>query len=292
MAKTRQDLISQDRYIKENPYAHLDGDGGFDATFVLAKGVTKLAPLITPVGIRTRACPRRMSAVPSSYTFRQIGDVARTVQVALWKHRAQLLPKSESHRPMELLNPELAFKALGFHYDLCDTLGQFALEGKYFEVAGIVDSAAQEVRISRQFPRRVQRFTAAHELGHAVLHEAVGLHRDRPVDGSRPRNQRNQTEWEADAFATTFLMPAKLVAEEFEKRFHTMEFTLTEETIFALATEDEQIVRRQLQDTRRRSRTLAVAQRFGAVRFLSLAEVFGVSAEAMAIRLEELRLVG
>ncbi|EHQ08327.1 ImmA/IrrE family metallo-endopeptidase [Leptonema illini] len=55
------------------------------------------------------------------------------------------------------------------------------------------------------------RFTVAHELGHYFLHaECKG-----PFKAERYGTGR--TEWEANWFASAFLMPAERVAEEFEK---------------------------------------------------------------------------
>ena len=64
------------------------------------------------------------------------------------------------------------------------------------------------VAVSNKFSKEVQNFTAAHELGHAILHEQAILHRDIPVDSIGKRVVRDRVEIEADTFATYFLMPS------------------------------------------------------------------------------------
>jgi Zn-dependent peptidase ImmA (M78 family) len=85
-------------------------------------------------------------------------------------------------------------------------------------VAGIIDKDKKEVFISRRYPVAVRNFTAAHELGHAIMHQQSGLHRDKPIDGSAG-GQRDPIEKEADYFAACFLMPEKLVCSVFKQRF-------------------------------------------------------------------------
>jgi hypothetical protein len=86
------------------------------------------------------------------------------------------------------------------------------------------------------------------------------------------------------------LMPAKLVREEFRRRFHTTQFCITEDALFSFSTKDEQALRRYRNDRTAIARILASAERFGSVRFISLADLFQVSTQAMAIRLAELEL--
>ena len=66
-------------------------------------------------------------------------------------------------------------------------------------------------------PSYRQRFTAAHELGHFVLHrDAVG---ERNEDNYllRSENMSNQQEVEANRFAAVLLMPMDLIEQEMEQ---------------------------------------------------------------------------
>jgi Zn-dependent peptidase ImmA (M78 family) len=77
-------------------------------------------------------------------------------------------------------------------------------------------------------------FTAAHELGHIILHEQAVLHRDRPFDGSS-NIPKDLIEQQADKFAALFLMPANVVKDVFYEIFETEKLTLNEGTALALA---------------------------------------------------------
>jgi Zn-dependent peptidase ImmA (M78 family) len=171
-----------------------------------------------------------------------------------------------------------------------ESLGQHAAGRDSFEVAGIVDNASGTVEISRRFAPSTRKFTTAHELGHAVLHEGSGLHRDRGLDGAST-GRRDPREAEADVFASYFLLPEKQVRGAFGKRFLTEEFGLTEATAFALSSGSLRHLQGRCRTARDLARILAGAQQYNGAHFRSISERFGVSIEAVAIRLEELGLV-
>jgi Zn-dependent peptidase ImmA (M78 family) len=137
-----------------------------------------------------------------------------------------------------------------------------------------------------------RRFTAAHELGHFVLHPHVGsrrLHRERPVNG--PRGDRPLLEQEADYFAACLLMPRRAVIDEFSARFvkkHPL--PLTEVVAYHLKA-DVGLLFSQRPGSMLFAQSVARAEQFDTRRFQSLADFFGVSSPAMGIRLTELGLV-
>jgi Zn-dependent peptidase ImmA (M78 family) len=99
----------------------------------------------------------------------------------------------------------------------------------------------------------VRLFTSAHELGHILLHPQLKeAHRDRPLDGSVV--SRTQMERAADRFASSYLMPIKLVRERFFAIFGTEEFVLSESTAFALLRRENVEARRQMRNIRGLSR--------------------------------------
>jgi Zn-dependent peptidase ImmA (M78 family) len=58
------------------------------------------------------------------------------------------------------------------------------------------------------------RWTAAHELGHLFLHEATTKHRDTAsVANQIIGHAYNSAEWQANRFASEFLMPEHVVSE-------------------------------------------------------------------------------
>jgi hypothetical protein len=135
------------------------------------------------------------------------------------------------------------------------------------------------------------RFTVAHEVGHHVLHGGA-LHlrekRSRPPAGERAR--RPEIEVEADIFARELLTPGTLVRSVYRHCFGEPidGRSLSDDIAYFLGIRTSDLFRMTRRD---RARLVARATSFGGAQFRALVDLFGVSAEAMAIRLEELRLV-
>ena len=252
-----------------NPYAYLDEYGAFSALPPCAQ-------------IETAQNRHRFSEA-------EIEQKAKELQRIIWKNRKLIWGADIPSNPIDMLDPSIAFRLMGYDYDLDETLGQYRSQGQLIEVAGVIDSSSKRVRISRRFSTEVRAFTAAHELGHAVLHEARGLHRDRSLDGTL--QSRDPIEKEADKFATFFLMPEKLVKSRFESQFATECFALNEATVFALSGGNLSDFQKKHHSLRDLSRILAKAEYYNGLYFTSLSNQFRVSPEAMAIRLEELKLL-
>jgi Zn-dependent peptidase ImmA (M78 family) len=252
--------ISASRKILEDPYAHLDGEGGYSAELRDVKEET----------------PQKQALLSDQ----SIEHYARRLQQQLWR-------SSGHDNPIDVLDPIEGLRLVGYECYVEDGLG---LSGDRIEVAGLIDQTRKIVRISSQFPLNVRLFTAAHELGHAVLHASHhGVHRDRPLDGAS--KARDQKELQADKFAAYFLMPAKLVRARFQLAFGTNRFTLNEASASSLAGFVRADGRRRLGSLRDVARALAACDRYNGRSFESLAAQFRVSIEAMAIRLEELDLL-
>lgn len=93
-----------------------------------------------------------------------------------------------------------------------------------------VNSAAVGILVTTQRDLHMQRFTAAHEMGHFVLeHEADSLDREIRMPGHT--DGREPLEVEADAFAAEFLMPKWLVKATAERRGWWEEEALKEPSI-------------------------------------------------------------
>ena len=216
----------------------------------------------------------------------------RELQNELWSLRFDrtLWGGTAPTNPIEVLQPGVALRLLGYEIKTVDTLGQITEFGKSSEAAGFVDNNERVVSISARFSPSIQRFTAAHELGHALLHGQAQqtVFRDIPSEG--PIVRRDPIEREADQVAYFFLMPSRRVEAEFEARFHQIPFTLTDDMAFALGGMTIDAVLKRAPRRRDLSLLLATAQQFGGRQFNSLADSFGVSSVAMAIRLEELDL--
>lgn len=264
----------------QNPYAFLDDS------------LPSQAEVVSNVPQRTTSEDSSQS-IDSQKKYRysddEIENQARNLQKRIWRDRKQIWPDAISLNPIKMLDPVIALQLIGYDCHFEETLGQFYSGGKLIEVAGTLDKCSKRVSISRGFSHNIRSFTAAHELGHALLHEAAGLHRDRPLDGAA--TSRDGVEFEADKFATFFLMPRNLVKTTFERFFLTDRFLLNDETAFALGLCDLVAAQKKCKTLRQLSRLLASAEHYNGLRFNSLASQFQVSTEAMAIRLEELGLV-
>lgn len=269
--ESKKHRISESRRKFQNPYAHLDEIDGFSAEgyFDASRETT--------------------AQKKESYTLIEIEQRARNIQLRMWQGRVQIWPGVAPSNPIDILDPNVALKLIGYESDLDETLGQFRSGGKLIEVAGTIDSYLKQVRISRQFAQNIRSFTAAHELGHALLHETGRMHRDRPLNGEAL--SRSAFEFEADKFATFFLMPRKLVQTSFKRFFLTDKFLLNEETAYALGLGNYDAQAKKITTLRQLSRVLASVEQYNGLHFVSFANQFKVSPEAMAIRLEELELL-
>jgi hypothetical protein len=234
-----------------------------------------------------------MNAVlkPTRYLSRQqlIQQRARYLQLELWNRRAELWTHEVPQSPLDVLQPGVGLKLAGFEIESRDFLGDEWDRGVHTEVAGLLDRDLGKVFISTRQSRVVQNFTAAHELGHALLHPHVDVkHRELPMDG--PRGRSSWEEREADWFATEFLMPEKQVRKEFANRFGEAIFHLTDATAYALCGCSLEKVLLRCRSPRDLSKILAETPTYNGRTFPSMAGRFSVSSKAMAIRIDELRL--
>lgn len=113
--------------------------------------------------------------------------------------RAQL---SKGDRPIDVLG---AIRKLGVLV-LCRPLD--SLLGAY-----VPNGQAPGMLLTTRRTLHIQRFTAAHELGHHVLgHQAMSLDQDVGFVARGERTGHEPHELEADAFASAFLLPDWLIA--------------------------------------------------------------------------------
>lgn len=221
----------------------------------------------------------------------EIENTAIELQQLLWKHRKQIWKEDYSETPLKILNPSHALqKVLGYKYF---SMEDIILAGSTYDVntAGIIDQRDKLVLISKQYHGAIQNFTTAHELGHAVLHSELVMHRDKPLDGSKQVGRRDEKEIQADKFASYFLIPKKQLVEEFKVRFLTEKFIIDDQSAFNLIKEGVSKLRTDSKNLRGLASKLANATRYDSTSFKSLSELFNVSTVAMAIRLEELNLL-
>lgn len=224
------------------------------------------------------------------YSEPEIEEEARRFQNLLWNNRKILKRKASDSDFLAILKPKIVIKALGYEFEERASLGYDDYEMDKYEIAGIINRPEKRILLSARFNTQVKNFTAAHELGHALLHRDAVMHRDKPRDGVRsiPKDRK---EWEADKFAAYFLMPTKQVIKEFMKRFGTEQLFLDENTIFALNQSNPTLFRNQYRTEIDQYRLIAGTSDYNGNSFESMAEQFNVSIEAMAIRLIELKML-
>jgi hypothetical protein len=193
---------------------------------------------------------------------------------------------------LQLFRPDHAAEVHGYEYEVtAGPIGTYGVGRDTYQVAGMVDVGRCIIKIAGDLSYEVQRFTGAHELGHIVLHPGMSLHRDRPLIGeTAPLDKRER---EANYFAACLLAPERLVRQAFKQRFGMDLLHLDDRVAFALAGNRMQDLLRAPTGSLEFSRAIAAAQTFGPGRhFKSLANEFGMSTTAMAIRIQELGLVG
>ena len=207
---------------------------------------------------------------------------------AIKMHNA-IIDSGISNDPMSHLDPFLAFDVLGYNIKTEQTLDYLAKNKT--KIAGAIYPDKKEVQIATSYEPEIQRFTLAHELGHALLHKGMPMHRDRPIDGSTKGIKRSEKELEADKFAVFFLMPEILIKQRFIQMFLTDSFILNEDSNYALDPSNSLNLLEKCKSKRYLSRILVEARRYNTNPFKSLIKQFGVSKETIAIRLEELNLI-
>ena len=218
------------------------------------------------------------------HAFKSIELEARSLLADMEKHAPQLWPNTPPAR-LYMCDPEAACRHLGLRYLPDSHLGKTGNTA----TAGMLDRHTRSVLLSSKQSFEALRFTAAHEVGHWVLHPGQVMFRDRSL-GSPGGTSRPEIEQEADFFAACFLMPPKLLRDAFRTLFPVREpLTNTGVVCFNLPNG------RHLEGLPPGSLEFALAvgkaESFNGRRFESLSRLFGVSPIAMAIRLRELELV-
>ncbi len=165
------------------------------------------------------------------------------------------------------------------------------------QTAGFIDREGGRIVVAQRFPIDYRRFTGAHEVGHWLLHPKLRYHRDRPLKGTeRLTPKRPPEEYEADIFAAELLMPSKYLRRCFEARFREAIHISSLDENVAVWLSGSGAPNARISDLvshGKRYLALQVARCrcFESRHFESIADRFGVSATAAAIRLEELQLV-
>jgi len=196
---------------------------------------------------------------------------------------------------------------LGARVEEVEELGGVRLHNPWAEsdteVPGLLDRRAKLIIVAKKEPLTEQRYTMAHEVAHLLYHAdahhlreraARVMNRDAGDDGEFPNHRREERE--AEIFAAELLMPPDLTREAMVQRFGApIDGTLPrDELAYHLSNAigrklDAFQLARMPQESR--AALFAEATSFVGRFFEPLIRQFGVSKQAMAIRLLELGLV-
>jgi hypothetical protein len=230
-------------------------------------------------------------------SFETAHRVARDLHLQLWRRRKQLWTDPPGV-VLDILPLDLdlvATRLLGLRIErVPDIPGK--VDG--CPIAGLWYPKEKTIVIATRFDLAVQRFTLGHEIGHHVFGHTTGtLHRDRPLDGGdRHAPKRNPLDRAADMFSAALLIPTLELRNTFENLYKgpISGSNADEHVIFHLRVPDKARIDMKTftsASTRDRSRWIAANTCIDGLEVRSLTEMFGVSVTAMAIELEDLKLV-
>ncbi|MFT6334294.1 MAG: formiminotetrahydrofolate cyclodeaminase/Zn-dependent peptidase ImmA (M78 family) [Halioglobus sp.] len=218
----------------------------------------------------------------------EIEELARNMLLTMHKYQDVIWKDGRSRSPLETIDATKLLKLL--EYD-CKDISSCGTNEHNEEIAGIINKDNYTVRLSKQYPKEVRNFTRSHELGHALLHTEVIQHRDRPYYMVCNKHGRVSAEYQADKFASYFLMPKKVMKSIFIRTFGTDSLVLNEETAYAVTNSSLGTLNKKVHNLRDWSRIVASSVMYNSSPIISMTSVFNISVEAMAIRLEELQLI-
>lgn len=161
--------------------------------------------------------------------------------------RARLRGAREAERILGILEVRQRLVATNERVDVFGALAWLDVRVMFRPLHGLLGAYIRGdrpgVMINTQRPSSVQRFTAAHELGHAVLgHEpsldSPGVMQSAAADQPRPKISGFASylqEIEADAFAGGFLLPVWLITRHAHRHGWTRASLVDENIVYQLA---------------------------------------------------------
>lgn len=220
------------------------------------------------------------------WTNKEIEFEARRLLAEIEKNATRLWPNTAPSR-LFMCDPAAACRVLDLKYLPDSHLGLYGGTA----TAGMLDRKNRAVLLSFKQSFESLQFTAAHEVGHYLLHPEEVMFRDRSLTAPGAPG-RPLSEQQADYFAACFLIPPKLLREAFRARFPILEpITNTGTVCFNLSVQNAGRLEGLPSGSLEFAVAIARAAFFNGNHFKSLASLFNVSATAMAIRLMELHLV-
>jgi len=162
-------------------------------------------------------------------------------------------------------------------------------------LAGFLDRDKSLIAVSARLKPEIKRFTAAHEIGHFILHpEITSLREDPRTDGAIRAPLRTLKEKEADLFAAELLMPERFFNQVFANLWGDDDIDcghLDDDQAYYLT--QGKLNAREISKLSRIERAKLVAGEIPMTTAdaLPMAEIFGVSRTAAGIQLLDLERV-
>lgn len=216
---------------------------------------------------------------------------------AHYRKRIKALHLSNVDDPIDLLDPRILADFLRLEYVETEEIAMEIHDlgsrraRKTTRYAGYLDRRSNSIVVSLDFEPEQIRFTAAHELGHWLLHHGLEYHRERPTKNVTAPARRPNVEYEADRFATEWLMPPQWVRTRLQETYG-LPLPIQVDYNLAWRLYGEEYERLMYADDLAQAK--AVASRtpsFSYSQCPSMKYQFKVSTLAMALRLMELKLV-
>lgn len=133
--------------------------------------------------------------------------MARSIEAAI-RAAKRILKESPQELPIDV---EALARLHGFRVDFQNF--EDSLSGMFIREHGVI-------AVNKRHPRVRQRFTIAHELGHAILHaRQTSLFVDDLDILRREHGQHNPKEMQANRFAAELLMPEERIRRLVEQKF-------------------------------------------------------------------------
>jgi hypothetical protein len=238
------------------------------------------------VAFHNRIDPRRA---------RFIRTEARKLTIQFWRRNKKFYPGPNGHLNLLPFEPKLiAEGVLGLSFDEPWELGFSNYAGALqVELAGQLDRPNRQISIARKFSAEIRRFTAAHEIGHFILHRERNLFRESPLTDPAIWRPATRPELEANIFAAELLMPSKILRDLFVRRFPApIDVCKIDDNDAVMLTNGHlmpsELRAKPLQEI---AEIVANASSFVSGDQRTLTDIFGVSRAAMGIQFRDLGLI-
>jgi hypothetical protein len=221
---------------------------------------------------------------------RFIREKAYELILKLWKlEKSRRGPALRFRELLPLQPKQIAIELLSLEYEEPEEVGHLWIGPLRVILAGFLNRDESLIAVSARLNPEIKRFTAAHEIGHFILHpEITSLREDPRTDGAIRAPLRTLKEKEADLFAAELLMPERFFNQVFASLWGDDDIDcghLDDDHAYYLT--QGKLNAREISKLSRLERAKLVAREIPmtTAAALPMAEIFGVSPTAAGIQL-------